>query len=178
MTGATIDAGTGPIGDYTFNVGITTITWTASNVSGSDDCQQTITVIDNEAPTFTLPVLSDGYCVEGFISAIYNPGGTYYIDDLNPDRRDYYILTSGNTLLDLTGLIDNCPGTITISWEIDLGNDGSVELSGNGQISLSTPINFPLGQNLITYTVSDAHGNDTSGFVILTVLPRPDITDP
>ena len=178
MTGATIDAGTGPIGNYVFNVGTTTITWTATNVSGTDDCLQTITITDDQSPVFTLPVLADGYCVEGFISAIYNPGGTYYIDDLTPDRRDYYILTNGNTLLDLTGISDNCPGAVTISWEVDFGNDATIDLTGNGQISLSTPINFPLGTNLITYTVTDAYGNETSASVILTVLPRPDITDP
>ncbi len=178
MSGATTATGTGPVNDYLFNVGITNITWTATNVSGTDDCIQTITITDDQSPVFTLPVLADGYCVEGFISAVYNPGGTYYVDDLTPDRRDYYILTNGNTLLDLTGVSDNCPGAVTISWEIDFGNDSTIDLTGNGQISLSTPINFPLGTNLITYTVTDAYGNDTSASVNLTVLPRPDITDP
>ncbi|MBK6348248.1 MAG: HYR domain-containing protein [Bacteroidales bacterium] len=178
MTGAVIDNGTGPIDNYTFPVGTTTITWTATNASGTDVCTQTITITDDEPPVFTLPVLADGYCVEGFISAIYNPGGTYYIDDLTPDRRDYYILTNGNTLLDLTGVSDNCPGAVTISWEIDFGSNATIDLTGNGQISVSTPINFPLGTNLITFTVTDVYGNDTSASVNLTVLPRPDITDP
>ncbi|MFH1120838.1 MAG: HYR domain-containing protein, partial [Bacteroidota bacterium] len=178
MAGATVDAGTGPIDDYTFNTGITTITWTATNVSGTDDCTQTITITDDEPPVFILPVLADGYCVEGFDAALYNPGGIYYVDDLTPDRRDYYILTNGNTLLDLTGISDNCPGVVSIYWEIDFGNDATVDLTGNGQVSVSTPINFPLGTNSVTYTVTDAYGNDTSASVNLTVLPRPDITDP
>ena len=122
-------------------------------------------------------MLVNGYCVEGFVQAIYNPGGAYYVNDLTPVRRDYYILTNGNTLLDLTGISDNC-GIPVISWEIDFGNNGSTDVTGTDHISLSTPINFPLGINLITYTVTDVNGNDTSGNVILTVLPRPDILDP
>jgi len=46
------------LGSYTFPAGENTITWTASNVSGSDVCTQTVTVIDNEPPTITVPKLS------------------------------------------------------------------------------------------------------------------------
>ncbi len=132
---------------------------------------------DTEPPTFTLPTLGNGYCVEGFEAAVYNPGGTYYVDDLTPVRRDYYILTNGNTLLDLINISDNCTGTITIAWTIDFGINSTIDLSGNGQISLSTPINLPLGDNLITWTVSDASGNPTVETLIFKVIPRPDIID-
>ncbi len=44
MTGATMASGTGTIGLYAFNPGITTITWTASNIAGSATCVQMITV--------------------------------------------------------------------------------------------------------------------------------------
>jgi hypothetical protein len=180
MTGATTASGTGrpitPI-PFTFNVGITTIMWRAENISGFDECVQTITVTDIESPTFILPSIADGYCVEGFIEAVYNPGGTYYVDDLTPERRDYHILTSGNTVLDLINVSDNCPGTITISWTIDFGINSTIDLSGNGQISASTPINFPLGDNLITWTVTDASGNIETGSTIFRVLPRPEILD-
>lgn len=178
MTGATTAGpGSGAINDYTFNTGVTTITWTATNGSGTDVCLQTITVIDNEPPVFNLPVLASGYCVEGFSSAIYHPGGAYYVDDLAPDRRDYYILTTGNILLNLTGIADNCPGTISIAWILDFGNNGSTDLSGTGQVSVYTPIDFPLGDNLIRWTVTDASGNSSTGSLVLTVIPRPDIID-
>jgi hypothetical protein len=143
----------------------------------SGTCSQTISVTDNQQPVFTPPTLSSGYCVEGFIAAIYKPGGVYYVDDLTPVRRDYYILTAGNTLLDLNPALisDNCPGTLAISWTIDFGNNGSSDMSGNGQISLVTPINFPLGDNLVTWTVTDANGNFSQESTILKVLPRPEI---
>lgn len=177
MTGATTGSGSGAIipNPYTFNVGTTTITWTATNIAGSDVCTQTITVMDNQPPTFIPPTLATGYCVEGFLQATYNPGGTYYVNDLTPARRDYYILTAGNTLLDLTNITDNCPGPITIAWSIDFGNNASIDLSGTDQISLATPINFPLGDNLITWSVTDANGNSTTATIILKVVPRPDI---
>ena len=152
-----------------------TVVLTQFGLNGT--CSQTISVTDNQQPVFTPPTLSSGYCVEGFIAAIYKPGGVYYVDDLTPVRRDYYILTAGNTLLDLNPALisDNCPGTLAISWTIDFGNNGSTEMSGTGQISLATPIEFPLGDNLIAWTVTDANGNSSQQNRILKVLPRPEI---
>ncbi|MEI7727483.1 MAG: hypothetical protein WCK09_20405, partial [Bacteroidota bacterium] len=180
MTGATTGSGSGAIvpNPYLFNIGETTITWSATSSSGLHQCTQTITVVDQQAPAFTMPTLATGYCVEGFLSATYNPGGTYYNNDLIPARRDYHILTNGNTLLDLTNITDNCPGPYPISWTIDFGNNGTTDLSGTGQISTyGSDINFPLGDNLVTYTVTDAHGNHTSGTRMFVVKPRPDIND-
>ena len=57
MDGATSTAvfAPGPIGIYTFNKGITTITWHAQNISGFDECTQLITIEDHQSPTFILP---------------------------------------------------------------------------------------------------------------------------
>jgi uncharacterized repeat protein (TIGR01451 family) len=155
-------------------------------VTDANGCTTTgsweVTSEDTEPPTFTLPILATGYCVEGFIEAIFNPGGAYYVNDLfftdmsTPARRDYFILNPIE-LLDLTGVSDNCPGPVNISWNIDFGNNGSTDLSGTGQISLATPIYFPLGDNLITWTITDSNGNYGTGTTILRVLPRPEILD-
>ncbi len=173
---------------YAWNTGaiITTVTALSTGtyivtVTDGNGCKDTesasVTVADNVVPTFTMPNLSTGYCVEGFDAAVYKPGGIYYVDDLTPIRRDYHILTTGNTLLDLTNITDNCPGTITIAWSIDFANNGSVDLTGTGQISASTPIDFPLGDNKITWIVTDANGQHATDFRILNVLPRPNIQD-
>ena len=184
MSGATSGSGTGPItpNPYFFHVGITTITWTATNSAGSDACVQTITITDNQAPSFTLPTLATGYCVEGFEQAIFHPGGVYYINDLyymdgtTPARRDYYIFEANSTELDLTNINDNCGSSLLeISWSIDFGNNSSVDLSGTGQLSTYGEIHFPIGDNKISWTVTDSNGNTYSDNAILKVLPRPNL---
>jgi PKD repeat protein len=74
---------------------------------------------------------------------------------------------------------DNCAlkAPEPISWTIDFGNNGSIDLSGTGQLSLyGTAIQFPAGTNRITYTVTDAAGNTDVRYVDLNVIPRPGIT--
>jgi hypothetical protein len=188
MTGATTGSGSGPVSPdpYLFNRGITTITWTAANIAGSDVCQQTVTVSDAEPPDFSTPTLASGYCVEGFIEAFYNPGGIYYINDLyfsdmtTPARRDYYLFVPNPSYpeLDISGITENCslaaPNYLT--WAIDFGNNGTTDLSGTGQLSAyGNNIQFPLGANKITWTVTDSSGNTKIKWVILNVVPRPDI---
>jgi hypothetical protein len=177
MSGATTASGSGGIlpNPFNFTNGITTIQWTATNIAGESVCTQVITIADTQPPSFTLPTLANGYCVDDIQLATYNPGGIYYVNDLTPPRPDYYTLTSGNTLLDLTNITDNCAGAITIDWEIDFGNDGTADLSGPDQISLVTPVDFPLGANRITWIVTDVNGISSTASVFMTVLPRPDI---
>jgi len=159
-------------------------------VTDANDCTTTgtwtVTSEDTEPPTFTAPTLATGYCVMGFDEAIYNPGGSYYINDLfypdmtTPARRDYFILFPED-LLDIEDISDNCPGNIAISWTIDFGNNATVDLNGSGQISdwitPSNPLNLPLGDNLVTWIVTDSSGNQFTNSVIFKVLPRPDILD-
>jgi hypothetical protein len=72
---------------------------------------------------------------------------------------------------------------LVISWEIDFGNTGTIDLSGNGQLSGYTPpppdegIYFPMGLNTVTYTVTDICGNATTASFTVEVHPRPDIQD-
>lgn len=157
--------------------GTYSVTVTDANLCETSRSIEVQNTPDNEPPSFTLPALGSGYCVEGFEVAVYNPGGTYYVNDLVPARRDYHIVASGSTLLEVSNLSDNCPGTLTLGWEIDFGNNGSTDLSGDGQISDSTPINMPLGNSLITWTLTDANGNETTQTATFVVLPRPELND-
>jgi len=136
--------------------------------------------VKNDPPAFVPPLLAPGYCMEDITTAVYNPGGTYYVNDLVPPRPDYYLLAEGSTLLDITGISDDCPGALTISWVIDFAGALPPDLVGTGQISASIPpggIQFPLGNNVITYTLTDAAGSSTVHSVTLVVLPRPEIGD-
>jgi len=91
-------------------------------------CSQTVTVTDNQAPTFTLPTTELSYCVNNIISAVYNPTPTPLIipeyDDITTPRPEYYLLTSTGKFLDLDPIInsfdDNCcaDNSLKIHWRI------------------------------------------------------------
>ena len=190
MSGATTASGTGAIGNYTFNVGVTTITWTATNISGFDTCNQLITVTDNEPPVFT--VLPKIFCVFSIDTAIYYDPTI----DIQPTRPDYYTFKPGDTTLDITGLTDNCcaPSDMVIHWRIDfmptpnplppysLVNTPSI--SGTGQPSAyGTNIQLP-GDGVtfldvihtITYWIVDCHNNITAETTVnITIKPRPNV---
>ncbi|WP_161887806.1 HYR domain-containing protein [Pontibacter russatus] len=56
MTGATTNSGTGQVGSYTFNQGVTTITYTGTDVAGNSSSDELlVTVTDDEAPVVTVP---------------------------------------------------------------------------------------------------------------------------
>ncbi|WP_461490662.1 HYR domain-containing protein [Pontibacter sp. HJ8] len=56
MTGATTGNGKGQVGRYTFNQGVTTITYTATDAAGNTATDQLqVTVTDDDAPVVTVP---------------------------------------------------------------------------------------------------------------------------
>ncbi len=188
MTGATTGSGTGAIipNPYTFNTGTTTITWTATNVAGSDVCTQLVTVVDDQPPTFATPTPKT-YCVHEIDTAIYwNP-----TMDFLPARPDYYIFTSGNTDLDLNPatFADNCPlnCSVQIRWRITFFDGSTIpplpSLYNTGQPSTyGSDIHFPGSAtntvvHTITYQIVDCHGNVSLPLSItITILPRPIVT--
>jgi len=188
MSGSTTGSGIGAIGIYPFNSGITTINWQATNITGTATCSQTITVSDNEPPTFILPPpLSE--CVEIINTAIYNAVNM----DINPDRPEYYTFVSGNSTLDLDPMSfnDNCPLScvVEIRWKIDM-NDGSRIPALPSPYQTGQPSTFGgdihfLGDGLtftnithtITYWIVDCIGNiSVPQTQIITIKPRPNIT--
>ncbi len=135
----------------------------------------------NAPPTFNVPLLDDNYCVEDITQAVYQPGGSYDLGtDILPPRPNYYYVPPGSTLLNITGITDDCPGGVTIDWEIDFPGPPVPDLTGTGQIETSMPaagIQFPVGTSTITWTVTDTGGNTVVHSVTLVVLPRPEIGD-
>jgi hypothetical protein len=187
MTGATTGSGSGAIipNPYTFNIGITTITWRATNIIGFDECTQTITVVDNQLPTFTAP-LPKSYCVEEIYTATYwDP-----TMDITPNRPEYFLFKAGNTDLDLNPatFADNCPlnCVVEIRWRISFF-DGTFlpslpSLYNTGQPSAYvSDIQFPgsiTGDvvHTMTYQIVDCHGNASLPITInITVKPRPNV---
>jgi len=173
--GQSVNVTAGPINNSPF-----TLSLAMTNATGcTSNCQQVIQVADNVPPTFTLPLLSAGYCVEYVSQALYNPGQENTALDITYLRPDYYLVAVGSTLLNLSSLADNCALAVNpVAWTIDFGNNGSIELSGSGQLSThGSELQFPLGTNRISYTVTDAVGNVSVQFVNLVVTPRPVISN-
>lgn len=173
--GQSVNVTAGPTNNSQF-----TLSLAMTNATGcSSNCQQVFQVADNVPPTFTLPLLSAGYCVEYVSQALYNPGQENTALDITYLRPDYYLVAAGSTLLNLGSLADNCALAVNpVAWTIDFGNNGSIELSGTGQISTyGSELQFPLGTNRISYTVTDKAGNVTIQSVDVVVTPRPIISN-
>ncbi len=173
--GQSVNVTAGP----TNNIQIT-LSLTMTNATGcSSNCKQVFQVADNVPPTFTLPLLSAGYCVEYVSQALYNPGQENTALDITWLRPDYYLVAIGSTQLNLGSLADNCALAVNpVAWTIDFGNNGSIELTGTGQLSTyGSELQFPLGTNRISYTVTDKVGNVTIQFVDVVVTPRPVISN-
>lgn len=155
----------------------TTFTITAEANGCSSVTTSSVTVQDNEGPYFLVAPDSVYWCVQDIVEAWWDGTG-----DINPERPDYHTFIAGNTIFDLDPSIfyDNCtsPGSLILHWQIILV--GGMVITGSGQISgYPQNIQFPLGDNIITYWLEDASGNLTPEAlrpeVIVTVLPRPDI---
>jgi len=173
--GQSVSVTAGPTNNSQF-----TLSLAMTNATGcSSNCQQVFQVADNVPPTFTLPLLSAGYCVEYVSQALYNPGQENTPLDITYLRPDYFLVAVGSTLLNLGSLADNCALAVNpVAWTIDFGNNGSIEFSGSGQLSTyGSELQFPLGTNRISYTVTDKVGNVSIQFVDLVVTPRPMISN-
>lgn len=147
----------------------------------ADNCLGDIKIlpvyVKNDPPVFTVPELDSGYCVENITAAVYT-GNKYNEGDLVPPRPDYFLVPLNSHMLDIYPT-DDCPGALTITWEIFFRYPESAipNLTGTGEISLATPIMLLVGDNFITWTVTDAGGQTTTKSVHLIVMPRPEIGD-
>jgi len=188
MTGATVASGTGrPVNPipYTFNVGITTIRWIATNVSGADTCIQLITVTDEEPPAFTVPG-PFSFCVEDIYTADYFDPTM----DIQPDRPEYYVFVAGSTVLDVdpSTITDNCSLSCTpeLRWRISFA-DGTFlpalpALYLTGQPS-AYGVNVQLPghptnnvNHSISYQLVDCNGNASAVYTVqITITPRPNV---
>ena len=125
------------INDYTgtatatanYPVGTTTVTWTIRDNSGNvTTCVQTVTVIDNQPPTFAV-------CP------------TSVTETIAADQ-----CTKTDVTITAPQIADNCSSTLTYTIVDAIGGT----TSGTGIISSSYP--FEVGTNTVTYVVTDAGG--------------------
>ncbi len=127
-----------PPSGSTFSVGTTTVTVTATDACGNPS-QQTfdVIVVDAEPPTVA--------CNQSNINVLADGGGCTASVTWNA-------ATAG----------DNCSATVT--YEIDLGNNGSVDVTQAG-----TTYAFPVGTHKVTAKATDPASNTATCFFLVTV---------
>jgi len=147
-------------------------------LGNSDVCNEIITIDDTIPPVFTVFQDTVKNCVQDIVQAFWD-----FMGDITPIRPDWYTFIAGNTLLDLnpSTFSDNCTvqEDLILHWKITLV--GGTIITGSGQVSTyNSDIQFPLGDNIITYWLEDNCGNLTPPgnrpVAIIRVLARPDIT--
>ncbi|MBD3636564.1 MAG: HYR domain-containing protein [Crocinitomicaceae bacterium] len=156
LTGATIanspGAGINDASGQTFNVGVTTVTYTVQDAAGnSANCSFTVTVTDNESPTFTTCPANISQNVDpGLCTATLDPADPVYAD--------------------------NC-GVTTLTWTMAGATVGSSPLVGINTIGNTT---FNEGVTTITYTATDAASNSNTCVFSVTITDNinPTITCP
>jgi hypothetical protein len=196
-TGGSTGVSASPIDTFDFWLGTSIIRWVGINPSGTDTCEQQITVVDSIPPIFDAP--SRELCVEPLWLAVYTGDADNLQYEPDYPVGDYYIFEIGNDTLDIdiTTYFDNCCGTTmdedSIRWEIDFDGTNPLEptIEGTGQPSdyidpvLLTPMDILLwGDGVtfqdrvhqITYWITDCNGNESAPVTRpLIVKPRPEL---
>jgi len=184
-----------------FPVGETTVTWTATDSSGnSSTATQTVTIIDTITPSITTPdsitaeaTSADSNTVELGI-AIYND--LVDISSITNDAPEFFPVgettvtwtatdSSGNsstatqtvTIIDTTAPVLTVPEDVTITAfslekEVDVGTALATDLVDSmPTVTNNAPETFPLGDTLVTWSVSDEFGNSASYEQVISVQP-------
>jgi len=173
----------------TFPVGVTTVTYTATDAAGNTGtATQTVTVVDNTPPTITAPAAvastSSGSAVNVNIGtatatdifpvtltnnapATFSTGATtvtWTATDANGNSATATQVVTVN-------LVDTIPPVITVPADVfttantsqTIVNFGTATATDNidGMVAVTNnaPASFPVGVTTVTYTASDAAGN-------------------
>jgi hypothetical protein len=150
-TGSSASTGINNLGTQTFNLGTTTVTYTAQDASGnSSTCSFTVVITDSILPTITCPANISQNVTAGTCSRS--------VATTNP--------TTG----------DNCAVTI-LTWAMTGATTGSSAATGINNLGTQT---FNLGVTTVTYTVRDAANNTATCSFTVTITDNinPTITCP
>ncbi len=150
-TGSSPSTGIRQLGIRSFNVGVTTATFTATNAAGnSSTCSFTITVVDNINPVINCPS-----------NITLNTQG-------NNCSRSVNVPNPSSS--------DNC-GIVARTWVMTGATTGSSPSTGFNSVGTRT---FNVGVTTITYTVRDISGNTASCSFNVTIRDQrdPDIDCP
>ncbi|HWR94238.1 MAG TPA: LamG-like jellyroll fold domain-containing protein, partial [Flavobacterium sp.] len=185
LSGATIKASTtGQVGTYTFNKGVTTITYTVLDAVGNSTIgSKTVTVIDNILPVATLsnvtaqcgvtlvPPTATDNCAGTIIGTtsdplVYTTQGTYMVTWLFNDGNGNSITRTQNVIIDDTiAPVKNVNTLPNLSFSACQINSLVIPTATDNCVGLvnATPnISFPFstqGTTVVTWTYNDGNGN-------------------
>ncbi|MCF8464392.1 MAG: HYR domain-containing protein [Flavobacteriales bacterium] len=155
MTGSNTGSGTGSVSGNSFNAGLTTVTYSVTDLQGNPaSCQFTVTVNDNILPTITCPSnisvnSTTGVCgaAVSYAALAFNdncPGATVATFSGLPSGATFPLGTSNVTLRvsDVAGNGQNCSFSVTVT---DVQNP---------TISCPTTVNVNTTANLCTATAT------------------------
>ncbi|MEP6700656.1 MAG: T9SS type A sorting domain-containing protein, partial [Bacteroidota bacterium] len=142
-TGSSPNTGINYVGTRTFNIGTTTITYTASNGGPTATCSFTVTVTDNTAASITCPAnITNTQNGANKCSAVINIP--------NPNTSS------------------NCSVT-KLTWVMTGATTGSSPATGINYVGTKT---FTVGITTITYTVTNGAGTTATCSLTVTVTNR------
>ena len=184
-----------------FVLGETTITWTTTDTSGnSASATQTVTIVDTTSPSITVPgsIMMEATSADSNIVTLGNPVSSDLVDipSISNNAPDLFPLgetvvtwtttdTSGNsasatqtvTIVDTTAPELIIPEDITISAfslekQVKIG-EAYVNDLGSSVLTITNnaPNNFPLGDTIVIWNVSDEFGNSAISEQVVSVKP-------
>lgn len=201
---ATITQPSGLASGATFPVGISTITFKATDAAGNTaSCSSTVTVIDNEKPVITCPpplsINTDlGVCgakVNFTVSATDNCMFTSNLTGL-ASGSTFPIGVTNNvfTATDASGNTSSCSFSVTVTDNekptitappaitsctgtgIVLGTPTKSDNCGVATVTNNAPTSYPNGTTTIIWTVTDVNGNTNTATQLVNVAPITSVT--
>ncbi len=174
----------------TFQVGTTTITWTAKDLAGNTStATQTVTVVDTTKPSITgqvnieveataprsivaynIPIATDIVGVTSFTHdapATFPVGLTTIIWTAVDAAGNKNTATQTVTVKDTTPPVINAPVNVEVeatAFEsiVAYATPPVTDIVGVVSLTNNAPTSFPVGTTIITWTASDAAGNSTT----------------
>ena len=183
-----------------FEIGVTTVTWTVSDTAGNiSSFKQTVIINDTEIPTITIfpssltvtsctiildnPIHSDNCTVAGMANdapSFFSTGITTITWTVSD--------TFGNTVTatQIINFIDTVPAITIQNDNIQVNADSGSCFASKSNVSLGTtissvqcgtniptndsPLQYPIGVTIVTWTITDTFGNNISKTQTVTVL--------
>jgi len=194
----------------TFSFGNTTVTWTVTDIYGNVVVkEQIISIIDTTSPKITAPadVLIEAMDTAENFADLGQPQIEEFVDIASvtndaPSSFPIGMTTVTWTATDISGNSASAPQIISVvdstapeiiapmditseavgpsGSNVSIGNATISDAIGISTVSNNTPTIFPIGETIVTWTVTDLHGNESSANQTVSVVDTipPTITAP